>query len=149
MPRCRMRSVSRWMHGVSAGWQWEKTRTRNCRSATLFANTEKRSWPRLEWKRPCWSATGKALFVIELWQTKKCGRLFKSNDVSRAIRLWRGNEEHCRVVGTFADGRVVRLVANPFHPAAGDSDATHGRARAIYAGCPRSWPRWPGFWRHV
>src|SRR6266849_6142408 len=132
MRRCRMRSMWRSMRGALAEWRWEKMRPRNCRNATRFGNIEMSSWPTLEWKRPCWSATGKALFVIELWQTKKCGRLFKSNDVSRAIRLWRGNEEHCRVVGTFADGRVVRLVANPFHPAAGDSDATHGRARAIF-----------------
>src|SRR4029077_2859833 len=149
MRRCRMRSMWRSMHGALAEWQWEKMRPRNCRNATRLGNIEMSSWPTLEWKRPCWSATGKALFVIELWQTKKCGRLFKSNDVSRAIRLWRGNEEYCRVVGTFADGRVVRLVASPFHSPAGNFVAANCRAGTIHPGCSRSGPRRPGFRSNV
>src|SRR5256885_14704168 len=119
MRRCRMPSMWHSMLGALAGWRWEKTRARNCRNATPFGNIEMSSWPTVELKRPFSSATARARFDIELWRTKNCVPVFKGSDVSRAIRLWRGNEEHLRVVGAFADGGVVRLVASAFPPPGG------------------------------
>src|SRR5438876_7917876 len=145
MRRFLMPSMWHAMLGALAGWRWEKTRARNCRNATPFGNIEMSSWPTVELKRPFSSATARARFDIELWRTKNCVPVFKGSDVSRAIRLWRGNEEHCRVVGTFADGRVVRLVASPFHSTAGNLVASHCGAGAVHAGCSRPWPRRPGF----
>jgi proteasome alpha subunit len=102
-----------------------------------------------ELKRLCSSATARARFVIEFCRTRTCAPASKGSDVSRAIRLRGDNEKHCRVARAFAHGRIVRLVANPFHSAPGNFDATHGCARAIYPGCSRPWPRRPGFWRRV
>jgi len=96
-------------------------------------------------KQPCSSATLKARFAIGLWRTTSCVPVCKGNDVSRAIRFWRGNEKHCRVAGAFADGVVVCLVANPFHSATGNRGAAHGRAIAFHIGRSRSRPRRPGF----
>src|SRR6266568_1215982 len=149
MRRCRIRSTLRWTHGALAGWRWEKTRAKNCLTPSLSANIGTSNLPVPELKRLCSNVALRARFVIEFCLTKSCAPAFNINDVSRAIRLRRDSEKHCRVARAFAHGRVVRLVANPLHSAAGDFDATHGRARAIYVGGSRSRPRRSGFWRDV
>src|SRR5438477_12522000 len=85
-------------------------------------------------KQRCSNAIARARFVIEFWRTKKCARGYRSKDVSGATPFRRDNEKHCRVVGTFADDCIVRLVANSLDSATGKFVAADCRARSIHLG---------------
>src|SRR5438874_4699857 len=119
------------MRGALVKWRWAKTGQRKSRRAMLSGNIETRSLATLELKQRCSNVIARARFVIEFWRTKKCARGYRSKDVSGATPFRRDNEKHCRVVGTFADDCIVRLVANSLDSATGKFIAADCRARSI------------------